>query len=193
MHAMTRQTAEHRADTTTNDTAAASANAASLADSLATAERARNTDPSTTGEDSTVDSQAEESTADTPTTAERPADELSIPTRLPEPETTIYRDSTTVIRLLQTETMTDTVEVRLYRAVDANVNENATAVATDGGQRRGGLDGLPAATRRRFEAAVDTAAEQFDLAVDDDGRFRARRDDHGRAGILEFAARLSGR
>jgi len=89
--------------------------------------------------------------------------------------------------------MADTAEIRLYRAADANIDEGSTAVATDGGQRRGDLDALPAATRRRFEAAVDAVAERFDLAVADDGRLRARRDDHGRAGILEFAAMLGDR
>lgn len=119
-----------------------------------------------------------------------PTDEVSVPPRLPEPETTIYRDSTTVIRLLQTETMTDAVEVRLYRAADAGTDSASTTMATDGG-RRESLDALPNATRKRFETAVDTVADRFDLAVDDDGRLRARRDDHGRAGILEFAARLT--
>ncbi|RJX42270.1 hypothetical protein DM826_11535 [Halonotius aquaticus] len=189
MNATTRQTTENWAGTTTN----ATANTTSLADSLATAERAKNTDPSTTDEDSTIDSLTNRSTTGTSATAERPPGELSIPTRLPEPETTIYRDSATVIRLLQTETMADTAEIRLYRAADANIDEGSTAVATDGGQRRGDLDALPAATRRRFEAAVDAVAEQFDLTVDDDGRLRARRDDHGRAGILEFAATLGDR
>ena len=89
--------------------------------------------------------------------------------------------------------MADTAEIRLYRAADASVDEGSPAVATDGGQRRGGLDTLPAAARRRFEGAVDAVAERFDLTIDDDGRFRTRRDDHGRAGILEFAATLGAR
>ena len=193
MNATTRQTTENWAGRTTDATATAPANTTSLADSLATAERAATTEPSTTSEDSTIDSLTDRSTTGTSATAERPPGELSIPTRLPEPETTIYRDSATVIRLLQTETMADTAEIRLYRAADANIDEGSTAVATDGGQRRGDLDALPAATRRRFEAAVDAVAERFDLAVDDDGRLRARRDDHGRAGILEFAATLGDR
>ena len=189
MNATTRQTTENWTGTTTDTTA----NTTSLADSLATAERAKNIDSSATDEDSAIDSLAEESTTGTSTAAELSPDELSIPTRLPEPETTIYRDSTTVIRLLQTEAMADTAEIRLYRAADASVDEGSPAVATDGGQRRGGLDTLPAAARRRFEAAVDAVAERFDLTVDSDGQLRARRDDHGRAGILEFAATLGAR
>jgi len=162
-----------------------------LADSLATAERARDTDtspPST--ESATTPATSIETPPAESTTADAATDEVSIPPRLPDPETTIYRDSTTVIRLLQTETMTDAVEVRLYRA--AGTDSASTTMATDGG-RRESLDALPAATRQRFETAVDTVADRFDLAVDDDGRLRARRDDHGRAGVLEFAARLTDR
>lgn len=189
MNATTHQTSENWAEpsTTTGATAAHD----SLADSLATADRARTTDPSTPSEGSTTPTEIP--TAES-TPAEAPPDEVEVPTRLPEPETTIYRDSTTVIRLLQTETMTDAVEVRLYRAADASVEaaNASTPMATDGG-RRESLDALPAATRERFETAVDAVAERFDLGVDDNGRLRARRDDHGRAGILEFAARLTDR
>ena len=196
MNATTRQPTANWAGASTTDAAATPAHGTdSLADSLATAERARDTDTSTPSAESTTTA-TEAPTTETPTvgstSAESMTDEVSIPTRLPEPETTIYRDSTTVIRLLQTETMTDAVEVRLYRAADADTSVSTTPVATDGG-RRESLDALPNATRERFETAVDAVAERFDLAVDDDGRLRARRDDHGRAGILEFAARLTDR
>ena len=186
MNATTHQTSENWAETST--TTGATAAHDSLADSLATADRARTTNPSTPSEGSTTPAEG------LTTPAEAPPDEVEIPTRLPEPETTIYRDSTTVIRLLQTETMTDAVEVRLYRAADASVEaaNASTPMATDGG-RRESLDALPAATRERFETAVDAVAERFDLGVDDNGRLRARRDDHGRAGVLEFAARLTDR
>ena len=196
MNATTRQPTENWAGASaTTDTTTANGSD-SLADSLATAERARDTDTSTPSVESTTTTTATETPTTEPptvgsTTVEStPTDEVSVPTRLPEPETTIYRDSTTVIRLLQTETMTDAVEVRLYRAADAGTDSASTMMATDGG-RRESLDALPNATQERFETAVDTVADRFDLAVDDDGRLRARRDDHGRAGILEFAARLT--
>ncbi|MFQ3475547.1 hypothetical protein HKK80_04700 [Halonotius sp. F2-221B] len=192
MNATTRQPTENPsgASTTTDTTTADGTDP--LADSLATAERARDTDtspPST--ESATTPATSIETPPAESTTADAATDEVSIPPRLPDPETTIYRDSTTVIRLLQTETMTDAVEVRLYRAA-AGTDSASTTMATDGG-RRESLDALPAATRQRFETAVDTVADRFDLAVDDDGRLRARRDDHGRAGVLEFAARLTDR
>lgn len=193
MNATIRQTTESWAGATTDAAAAAPANETSLADSLATAERARKTNTSAASKDSANDTLHDESTAGTSTAAEMPTDEVSIPTRLPQPETTIYRDSVTVIRLLQTETMGNTAEIRLYRAADANIDGRSTAITTDGGQQRSDLDALPAATRRRFEAAVDGVAERFDLTVADDGRLRARRDDHGQAGILEFAATLGDR
>jgi len=192
MNATTRQPTENwaGASATTDTTTAHGTD--SLADSLATAERARDTDTSTPSAGSTTTTTATETPTVGSTPVEStPTDEVSVPTRLPEPETTIYRDSTTVIRLLQTETMTDAVEVRLYRAADAGTDSASTTLATDGG-RRESLDALPNATRERFESAVDTVADRFDLAVDDDGQLRARRDDHGRAGILEFAARLTG-
>jgi len=192
MNATTRQPTENwaGASATTDTTTAHGTD--SLADSLATAEQARDTDTSTPSAESTTTTTATETPTVGSTPVEStPTDEVSVPTRLPEPETTIYRDSTTVIRLLQTETMTDAVEVRLYRAADAGTDSASTTLATDGG-RRESLDALPNATRERFESAVDTVADRFDLAVDDDGQLRARRDDHGRAGILEFAARLTG-
>jgi len=192
MNATTRQPTENwaGASATTDTTTAHGTD--SLADSLATAERARDTDTSTPSAGSTTTTTATETPTVGSTPVEStPTDEVSVPTRLPEPETTIYRDSTTVIRLLQTETMTDAVEVRLYRAADAGTDSASTTLATDGG-RRESLDALPNATRERFESAVDTVADRFDLTVDDDGQLRARRDDHGRAGILEFAARLTG-
>ena len=192
MNATTRQPTENwaGASATTDTTTAHGTD--SLADSLATAERARDTDTSTPSAGSTTTTTATETPTVGSTPVEStPTDEVSVPTRLPEPETTIYRDSTTVIRLLQTETMTDAVEVRLYRAADAGTDSASTTLATDGG-RRESLDALPNATRERFESAVDTVADRFGLAVDDDGQLRARRDDHGRAGILEFAARLTG-
>ena len=191
MNATTRQPTENwaGASATTDTTTAHGTD--SLADSLATAERARDTDTSTPSAGSTTTTATETPTVGSTPVESTPTDEVSVPTRLPEPETTIYRDSTTVIRLLQTETMTDAVEVRLYRAADAGTDSASTTLATDGG-RRESLDALPNATRERFESAVDTVADRFDLAVDDDGQLRARRDDHGRAGILEFAARLTG-
>ncbi|TQQ80566.1 hypothetical protein [Halonotius roseus] len=202
MNATTRQPTENWAGASaTTDATTPAHDADSLADSLATAERARDTDPSTSSAESTTTAttaatSTEAPTTETPTvgstTADSATDEVSVPTRLPEPETTIYRDSTTVIRLLQTETMTDAVEVRLYRAADAGTDSVSTTMATDGG-RRESVDVLSAPTRQRFETAVDAVADRFDLAVADDGRLRARRDDHGRAGILEFAARLTDR
>ena len=202
MNATTHQTTANWAGASaTTDATTPAHGTDSLADSLATAERARDTDTSTPSAESTTTTTTATS-IETPTAGSTPGestaakstptDEVSVPTRLPEPETTIYRDSTTVIRLLQTETMTDAVEVRLYRAADADTDSASTPMATDGG-RRESVDALSAPTRQRFETAVDAVAERFDLAVDDDGRLRARRDDHGRAGILEFAARLTDR
>ena len=178
MSAPTHRPTDSHAGASTPEMTAATTQTGSLADSLATAARAK------------TDAKPTTSTQQKARRGVEAADELSVPPRLPTPETTLYRDSTTVIRLLQTETMADAVEVRLYRADDTSVETpTAAAMATDRGHA---VDGLPAATRERFAAAVEAVADRFDLAVADGGRFRARRPDHGARGVLKFATRLAG-
>lgn len=214
MNATTSQPTENWAGdpATTDDTAQTADTPESLAASLATAERATDdatTDPATTATETKTESATETAstieTTETATTTETtthngssasaPTDEVSIPTRLPEPETTIYQDTTTVIRLLQTETMEETVEIRLYRSDDEAVDhiEPDDGTATDGGRSGdSGIAALPEQTRQRFKTAVDAAAERFDLTRQETGRCRERRP-HGAKGILEFAARLTDR
>ncbi|TQQ81206.1 hypothetical protein EGH24_08735 [Halonotius terrestris] len=219
MNATTSQPTENWAGdpATTDDTAQTPDTPDSLAASLATAERASNTDATTETATETTTESATETTSSIETTgtattttetaettettthdgssASAPTDEVSIPTRLPDPETTIYRDTTTVIRLLQTETMDETVEIRLYRSDDEAVDhiEPDDGTATDGGRSGdSGIAALPEPTRQRFKTAVDAAAERFDLTRQETGRCRERRP-HGAKGVLEFAARLTDR
>ena len=160
--------------------------------------------------DSTAPDGTENSTApdgtETPTTADATATttahgsttptedgELDIPTQPPTPETTVYRDTETVIRLLQTETMDDTLEVRIYHVDDTTTT--GKTVATDGGQSDyAGLDALPTATRDRVESVVETAADRFDLQPEQTageyGHFRTRWTDRGFGGIVELAVTL---
>lgn len=152
----------------------------------------------TTTSGSTATDGTETTTADaTATTTARGSttdDELDIPMQPPAPETTVYRDTETVIRLLQTKTMDDKLEVRVYHVDDTTTVAGAT-VATDGGQSgHAGLDALPAATRDRVESVVEAAADRFDLRPEQTtggyGHFRTRWTDRGFDGIAEFAVTL---
>ena len=128
-----------------------------------------------------------------PTTTGTDGD-LDIPARLPEPETTVYRDTETVIRLLQTKTMDDEIEVRVYHVEETTLTDGAT-IATDGGRADStGLDALPPAIHERVDRVVETAAERFDLRPEQTngeyGQFRTRWTDCGFDGIDEFAVTL---
>ena len=120
--------------------------------------------------------------------------ELDIPARLPTPETTVYRDAETVIRLLQTQTMDDELAVRVYRVADG-VSTGGAAIATDAGRPdHPGLDALPTETRKRVDRVVETAAERFGLqpaqTAGEYGQFRTRWPDRGFDDIIEFAVTL---
>jgi len=120
--------------------------------------------------------------------------DLDIPTQPPAPETTVYRDTETVIRLLQTKTMDDELEVRVYRAADTSLTGGAS-IATDGGRpEEAGLDALPSEIRKRVDRVVETAAERFGLNPEQTsggyGQFRTQWTDRGFDGIAEFGVTL---
>ncbi|MFC7043814.1 hypothetical protein [Halonotius sp. GCM10025705] len=148
----------------------------------------------TDGTETTTTADATATTAVHGSTTAAVDGELDIPTQPPAPETTVYRDTETVIRLLQTQTMDDKLEVRVYHTDDATTATGAT-IATDGGQPgHTGLDALPTATRDRVESVVETAAERFDLRPEQTageyGHFKTRWTDRGFDGIAEFAVTL---
>jgi len=163
------------------------------------------TTTTSTGQWTNADPTAAENTDMTPTTepttthtavptAAATDDELDIPTQPPTPETTVYRDTETVIRLLQTKTMDDALEVRVYRVEDTSLTGGAS-IATDGGRpEQAGLDALPTVIRERVDRVVETAAERFDLQPEQTnggyGQFRTRWTDRGFDGIDEFAVTL---
>lgn len=120
---------------------------------------------------------------------------LAIPAELPDPEVTLFRDTTSVIRLLRKKRVPNRFELRLYHADDQSV---AHIVPVDGSGSTGGtnsrIEALPEVVRRRFEEAVEAVSEQFSMSVNGSGnsygQCRRRRPQHGFCGVLEFSVTL---
>ena len=120
---------------------------------------------------------------------------FTIPTELPDPEVTLFRDTTSVIRLLRKKRAADQFELRLYQADDQSV---AHIVPVDGSgsnvRKNNCIEALPEVVRRRFEGAVDIVSERFSLSIERSGnsygQCRHRRPHHGSCGVLEFSVTL---
>lgn len=123
------------------------------------------------------------------------AGRTTIPAALPEPEVTLYSDTTTVIRFLRKQRVDDQFELRLYQADNQSVAHIIPDESTGFNSRKNGrVEALPEAARRRFEHAVDAVSEQFSLStVNSDnsyGQCCHRRPHHGFCGVLEFRVTL---
>jgi len=119
---------------------------------------------------------------------------LTMPAELPDPEVTLFRDTTSVIRFLRNRRADDQLELRLYRADDQLV-EHIVPVDSSGlnSTNNSCIEALPEVTRLRFKDAVDAVCEQFSLSTDSDnsyGQCRRRRPHHGFCGVLEFSVTL---
>jgi len=126
--------------------------------------------------------------------ADSPLAGVTIPGELPDPEVTLFRDSTSVIRLLRKKRTETQFELRLYRADDQSVAHIVPASDSGSNPEKSRVAALPKTTRRRFEAAVTAVTEQFSLSVAHAGRgyghCRHRRSNHGFCGVLEFGVTL---
>ena len=128
-------------------------------------------------------------------TANSEAGGLAIPAELPNPEVTLFRDTTSVIRLLRKKRVAGRFELRLYHADDQSV-EHIVPVDSVGPniRKHSHVEALPEEVRRRFEDAVDAVSEQFSLSIersgDSYGQCRRRRPHHGFCGVLEFGVTL---
>lgn len=147
---------------------------------------------------STRGAPAGEATVDEPRPTQAADDavgELTIPEALPDPEVTLFRDTTSVIRLLRKKRTENQFELRLYHADDQSVEHIVPvdhAGVDSGANSR--VEALPEPARRRFEAAVGAVTEQLPLSLahtnNGSGQCRRRRSHHGFCGVLEFSVRL---
>lgn len=141
---------------------------------------------------------AGEATVDEPVSAQA-ADaavaEFTIPEALPDPEVTLFRDTTSVIRLLRKKRTENRFELRLYHADDQSVEHIIPVdhAGLDSGPNSR-IEALPEPARRRFEDAVGAVTEQLSLSLANTstghGQCRHRRPNHGFCGVLEFSVTL---
>lgn len=120
---------------------------------------------------------------------------LTIPEELPDPEVTLFRDSTSVIRFLRKKRTETQFELRLYQADDQSVSHIVPVSHSGHNPKSGTVAALPETIRRRFEDAVEAVSEQFSLSLKNTengyGLCRHRRSNHGFCGVLEFSIALT--